>query len=36
MKSLNNYIIQESLKDKIKSLINKSKKEKVPEKVYKE
>ena len=36
MKSLNNYIIKESLKDKIKSLINKSKKEKVPEKVYKE
>ena len=36
MKSLNNYIIQESLKDKIKALINKFKKEKVPEKVYKE
>jgi len=36
MKSLNSYIIQESLKDKIKALINKFKKEKVPEKVYKE
>ena len=36
MKSLNNYIIQESLKDKIKSLWKKIKKEKVPEKVYKE
>lgn len=36
MKSLNNYIIQESFKDKIKALINKFKKEKVPEKVYKE
>lgn len=35
MKSINEYIIQESLKDKIKSLINKFKKEKVPEKVYK-
>ena len=35
MKSLNNYLIQESLKDKIKALINKFKKEKVPEKVYK-
>ena len=28
MKSLNNYIIKESLKDKIKSLINKCKKRK--------
>jgi len=36
MKTLNEYIIQESLKDKIKALINKFKKEKVPEKVYKE
>lgn len=36
MKSLNNYIIQESLKDKIKGWINKFRKEKVPEKVYKE
>lgn len=36
MKSLNDYIIQESFKDKIKALINKFKKEKVPEKVYKE
>ena len=36
MMSLKEYIIQESLKDKIKSLINKFKKEKVPEKVYKE
>ena len=36
MKSIDKYIMQESLKDKIKYLINKSKKEKVPEKVYKE
>lgn len=36
MMTLKEYIIQESLKDKIKSLINKFKKEKVPEKVYKE
>ena len=36
MKSLNDYITQESLKDKIKALINKFKKEKVPERVYKE
>lgn len=34
--TLKEYIIQESLKDKIKALINKFKKEKVPEKVYKE
>ena len=36
MKSLNNYIIQESLKDKIKSLWKKIKKEKIPEKVWTE
>ena len=36
MMSLKEYIIHESLKDKIKSLINKFKKEQVPEKVYKE
>lgn len=36
MKTIKDYIIQESLKDKLKSLINKFKKEKVPEKVYKE
>ena len=36
MKTINEYIIQESLKDKIKSLWKKIKKEKVPEKVYKE
>lgn len=35
MMTLKEFIIQESLKDKIKSLINKFKKEKVPEKVYK-
>ena len=36
MKHIKEYIIQESLKDKIKAWINKFKKEKVPEKVYKE
>lgn len=36
MMTLKEFIIQESLKDKIKSLINKFKKEKVPEKIYKE
>jgi hypothetical protein len=35
MLPLKDYIIQESLKDKIKGWINKFKKEKVPEKVYK-
>lgn len=36
MKSLNNYIIQESLNEKIKGWINKLKKSKEPEKIYKE
>lgn len=34
MKSLKEHIIEEGIKDKIKSFINKFKKEKIPEKVY--
>lgn len=34
MKSLKEHLIEESLKDKIKSFINKFKKEKIPEKIY--
>ena len=36
MKHIKEYIIEEGIKDTIKSFINKFKKEKVPEKVYKE